>query len=359
MRSEVKENDMETAYAMDARCEIGAAIMLGLDGLAHPYVLFDVAGRLRYANAAFHQLFGGRMGQADIFALLREHLGIDDFSNSYSDGDIEALCIGVMQHEDGSTSIYRVLGSQMECDGETLFQCVIAQIRPLVALQIGIRDFGVGDWRRLAKFVGQIAVEVDPEETGEHLVRTSRHMRLMCLAMKEDMLDCFSEEEIESAATYSILHDVGKMHIPSRVLHKMETLNEFEWNIIKGHVAAGLAVAESLSLPNVAADIIAFHHCRWDGLPDRWDAQRQRRDDVRGGYPFSAKGADIPLFARAFAYADIFDALTSPRSYKSGWAPEEAVAFMRDKLCGAHLDPAIYPSFLKSLEGVERCNGGR
>jgi putative nucleotidyltransferase with HDIG domain len=347
----LKGTVMEIHESLLSRENIGKAILSGIDSLPHPYVLFDHAGRLRYGNQQFFHMFGGMTDDADIFSLLRDKLGIDDFSRTYSNQDIEALCIGFLQQDGGPPKTFRILGSKIEKD-EVLFQCMISQIRPLVALQIGIRDIGMKDTVKLAQFVGSIAVEMDPEETGQHLLRTSRHLGRLCRMMKASGTYDISGTDIDAASAYSILHDVGKMSIPGNILHKPERLTEIEWNIIKSHVSAGLALAETLKLPKMAADLIAYHHCRWDGVQDSWDSVRQERAATRGGYPFCARGDDIPVLARAFAYVDIFDALVTPRSYKRAWSVWEAAGYIRDNLVGTHLDPGIYPEFLQSLGWV-------
>jgi len=343
---------MAPLHATYSRKEVGMALLSGVDCLPHPYVLFDHKGRLRYGNPPFYHMFGDVADGANVFSLLRDKLGIDDFTHTYSDEGIESLCIGFLQQDDGPPKTFRIMGARMEDGGEVLFQCIISQIRPLVALQIGIRDIEVQDKVRLAQFVGSLAVEMDPEETGQHLLRTSRHLDRLCSIMKASGDYDLSEMDIDAASACSILHDVGKMSIPGGILHKPSRLTELEWSIIKNHVVSGLTLAETLKLPKMATEIIAYHHCRWDGVQDRWDSAHQMRDPERGGYPFSAKGEGIPIWARAFAYVDIFDALVTPRSYKPAWNVWEVAAHIRDNLVGTHLDPGIYPSFLQSLDGV-------
>lgn len=348
---------MESSQKANTPQEIGLAIMSGIDSLPHAYVLFDRTGRLKYGNPAFHRLFSDVTVGADVLALLRDKLGIDDFSRTYSDDGIESLCIGFLGQDDEPPKTFSVRGAQTVFRGELLFQCTISQIRPQAALQIGIREIGMKDKMRLAHLVGAITMEMDMEETGQHLLRTSQHLFRLGMAMKASGFFNFSEEEIDEASSCSILHDVGKMSIPTSVLHRTERLTEIEWNIIKNHVVAGLTLAESLQMPKLATDIIAYHHCRWDGVQDRWDATLRKRDSCRGGYPFCASRDDIPIWARAFAYVDIFDALVTSRSYKPAWNVPEAVDYIRDRLVGTHLDPRIFPSFLLSLDNNSDLSG--
>lgn len=341
---------MKPSHSTYAPKELGRAILSGINSLPHAYVLFDRTGRLKYGNPAFHRLFNDVNVNVDVLALLRDKLGVDDFSRTYSDDGIESLCIGFLGQEDEPPKTFSVRGAQTIFRGELLYQCTISQVRPQAALQIGIREIGLKDKIRLAHLVGAITMEMDMEETGQHLLRTSRHLFQLGMIMKASGFFNFSEEEIDTASACSILHDVGKMSIPTSILHRAERLTEIEWNIIKNHVVAGLTLAESLQMPKPAIEIIAYHHCRWDGVQDSWDATLQKRNSCRGGYPFCASRDDIPIWARAFAYVDIFDALVTPRSYKPAWNVPEAVEYIRDKLVGTHLDPRIFPSFLLSLD---------
>ncbi|MHC1753746.1 HD domain-containing phosphohydrolase [Humidesulfovibrio sp.] len=343
---------MESRTHSIFQAEVGMAILSGIDALPHPYVLFDDRGRLQYSNPRFAQVFGEEAGKTNFFTLLRDKLGIDDFSRSFSDSEGESLCIGFLKQQGGPPKTFRLLGAQVTNGRRALFQCILSQVKPLVALQFGISGIEMRDKVSLAEFVGSIAVEMDPDETGQHLIRTSQMLDRLCRTMKASGVCNLPEADIEAASMYSILHDVGKMRIPAELLHKPEKLSEFEWGIIKSHVVSGLTIAETMKLPKIATDLIAYHHCRWDGVRDRWDEALQARDPERGGYPFSAKGVDIPILARAFAYVDVFDALVTPRSYKPAWSAWEATAHIRDTLVGTHLDPGIFPSFHQSLDGV-------
>lgn len=340
---------MKSLKEIVSRIDVGRAILSGIESLPHPYVLFDHRGRLRYGNPPFFRMFGEAAREADIYALLRDQLGIDEFSRTYVGEEMESLCIGFLHQEDGPPLTYDVRGSKTQDGEEALFQCIITPVRPAVALQIGIRDLGMKDTVKLAQFVGSIAVEMDPEETGQHLLRTSRRLDRLGRAMRASGAFDLTDAEIDEASACSVLHDVGKMSLPPGILHKAEQLTEIDWSIIKSHVVAGLTLADTLKLPRAAVDIIAYHHCRWDGVPDRWDGAQQRRDPVRGGYPFCAQGPAIPVWARAFAYVDIYDALVTPRSYKPAWDASEAVSYIRDTLVGSQLDPGIFPAFLQTV----------
>jgi len=129
------------------------------------------------------------------------------------------------------------------------------------------------------------------------------------------------------------LHDLGKIGIRDDILLKPGPLNKEEWEILKMHPRIG---AEILAPIASLADIlpaIASHHERIDG----------------NGYPEGLKGDQIPMLARMVAVADTYDALTSDRPYRKGFANEEALKIIED-LKGSQLCPDCVQSFLKSVE---------
>ena len=126
------------------------------------------------------------------------------------------------------------------------------------------------------------------------------------------------------------LHDVGKIHIPERLLKKSGLLEEAEWKIMRGHVVTGYAMLSSnVALTEVAAIVLA-HHERYDGT----------------GYPHRLEGDDIPLGARICAVADCFDMLTAAdRSYRRTMSVSEAWTYVRSQQ-GTHFDPVVVDAFL-------------
>ena len=128
----------------------------------------------------------------------------------------------------------------------------------------------------------------------------------------------------------SVLHDVGKIGIPDRVLLKPGRLDAAERALINTHPVEGERFAAALEwLPPTALGLIRHHHERWDGQ----------------GYPDGLAGEQIPLLARLFAVVDVYDALTSRRPYKAAWPPDQA----RDEIArqaGRQFDPQIVDVFL-------------
>lgn len=122
----------------------------------------------------------------------------------------------------------------------------------------------------------------------------------------------------------ALLHDLGKVGIPEDILQKKGPLSDEEMEIIKYHPLIGFAMIEEFSFLQGAAEIVLFHHERFDGT----------------GYPFGLQGEEIPLSARLFSLADTIDAITSDRPYRRCRGFEEALEEVR--LCsGTQFDPRL------------------
>ncbi len=126
----------------------------------------------------------------------------------------------------------------------------------------------------------------------------------------------------------ALLHDVGKLMVPAEVLNKPGKLTEEEWTMVRGHPTAGVELLADIEFPWDVRPIVESHHERWDGR----------------GYPHQLAGEAIPLAARVLCIADVYDALTSQRSYKRAFTHEEAIAIMRQDV-GTQFDPALFPVF--------------
>lgn len=126
----------------------------------------------------------------------------------------------------------------------------------------------------------------------------------------------------------AFLHDVGKIGISDAVLLKPGQLNEDELHVMHGHVALGVDILRKSEWLQNARDVVEFHHERYDG----------------SGYLRGLKGEQIPLNARIFAIADVFDALVSKRPYKEPWPFNEALQLL-ERERGKHFDPALLDAF--------------
>ena len=126
----------------------------------------------------------------------------------------------------------------------------------------------------------------------------------------------------------ALLHDVGKLIIPAEVLNKPAKLNDEEWALMRRHPEAGVELLAGIEFPWDVRPLIESHHERWDGK----------------GYPHGIAGEAIPLTARILCLADVFDALTSQRSYKQSMTTADAMEIMRRDV-GRAFDPALFEAF--------------
>ena len=161
--------------------------------------------------------------------------------------------------------------------------------------------------KELIYVVGE-AVEARSKETGAHVKRVAMICEL--LAQKLNL----NERFISAIRLAAPLHDVGKIAIPEKILHKPGKLDEEEWEIMQTHAEVGAEILSKsqVSLSKLGAKLAHFHHENWDG----------------SGYPKGLKGENIPLEARIMAVADVFDALGSKRCYKKAWQEQEIKDFL-------------------------------
>ena len=126
----------------------------------------------------------------------------------------------------------------------------------------------------------------------------------------------------------ALLHDIGKIIVPTEVLNKAGELTAEEWTIMKRHPEAGLELVADIDFPGDVRAIIRNHHERWDGK----------------GYPDGLAGEEIPFAARILCVADVYDALTTARSYRLSLSHERAAEVMR--LSEGQFDPQLLETFL-------------
>jgi diguanylate cyclase (GGDEF)-like protein len=144
-------------------------------------------------------------------------------------------------------------------------------------------------------------------------------------------------DELKAIETGSLLHDIGKLAIDDYILNKPGKLSRQEFDKIKVHAAAGHEIVKHVQLPFPAADLVRFHHERWDGQ----------------GYPDGLKGEKIPIGARILAVADAFDAIRFSRPYKLAIPMDEAVELLRAQ-SGTIYDPALIKLFVENIHALER-----
>lgn len=169
------------------------------------------------------------------------------------------------------------------------------------------------------------ALELRDNETEGHT------QRVAVLTVKLARLFGLSDEELVQVRWGALLHDIGKMGIPDRILLKRDTLTEAEWVEMKKHTIYAYDMLSPIRYLRSALDIPYAHHEKWDGT----------------GYPLGLKGEQIPLVARIFAVVDVWDALRSDRVYRSSWSVEKVREHIRS-LGGTHFDPYVVKVCLDS-----------
>lgn len=191
------------------------------------------------------------------------------------------------------------------------------------------------------KTTGSLSHLRDPE-TGSHLDRMSRYSRIIAnaLADKYELDDTY----IEHIFMFAPLHDIGKIGIPDNILLKPGSLDKEEWSIMRTHAQKGREMIDDL-LKNFG--LVNFEHV--DVLRN---IAEHHHEAINGtGYPRGIKGNNIPLEARIVAVADVFDALTSVRSYKEAWSNEDAIKTLNE-LAGEVLDRDCVDALVQNFDQV-------
>ncbi|MCR5279430.1 MAG: HD domain-containing protein [Lachnospiraceae bacterium] len=189
-------------------------------------------------------------------------------------------------------------------------------------------------------------VESRDSDTGAHVLKTAAYVRIILQGLKKNgyYAEKISDKYIRDVEMSAPLHDVGKINIPDAILNKPGKLSPEEYEIMKSHTTSGKRILEnaisSMEGDNYlkeARNMAAYHHERWDGK----------------GYPEGLHGEVIPLSARVMAVADVFDALSSSRVYKSALPFDEAVRIISEG-SGTQFDPLCVEVFVESAAEVKK-----
>jgi putative nucleotidyltransferase with HDIG domain len=140
------------------------------------------------------------------------------------------------------------------------------------------------------------------------------------------------DRQLESIHRCGLLHDIGKLGVPVEILDKPGRLTPDEMEIMKQHPSIGARIVAPISAYADVAAAVRYHHEHYDGT----------------GYPDGLAGEEIPLIARIFAVADVFDALASPRPYREAWAPDQAIQLIAEG-AGTQFDPRVVEAFLAEV----------
>jgi putative nucleotidyltransferase with HDIG domain len=175
---------------------------------------------------------------------------------------------------------------------------------------------------RVVRRWGTEAIESKDPYTAGHSARVADYATSLAAATG------MTGRELTWLRIGAFLHDVGKTVVPGSVLIKPGVLNESEWGMMKQHTLVGDEIVRGLDLPIDVRPIVRSHHERWDGQ----------------GYPDRLAGTDIPHVARLLSVADVYDALTTARSYRNPFSVDEARRIL-DHQAGRALDPELVTAF--------------
>jgi len=150
------------------------------------------------------------------------------------------------------------------------------------------------------------AIEAKDKYTQGHTERVSSYARQLGERLK------LPSQDLSALYSGGILHDVGKIGIPDSILNKPAKLTEEEFDLIKKHPLIGAQICQPLQSVRNVIPIIRHHHEKMDG----------------SGYPDGLKGEEIPLLARIMAIVDVYDALTTERSYRRALSPDESLGIL-------------------------------
>ena len=169
------------------------------------------------------------------------------------------------------------------------------------------------------------ALESKDPYTRGHSKRVERHSFKIGVALGLPLKD------VEVLRVAASLHDVGKIRVPNKILHKPGALSDDERALIEEHSILGSEMVANMG-NDVIVETVRHHHERWDGR----------------GYPDGIAGTEIPLFARIIAVADSYDAITSTRSYRMGASRDKAVVILTDE-ADKQFDPDVVEAFMTTL----------
>ncbi len=201
----------------------------------------------------------------------------------------------------------------------------------------------------LSKMTTTFAKLVDRKdnETGDHILRMVSYSIAIAEGLRKMDLPSHQVDrrmilDIERNAS---VHDIGKVGIPDNILKKPGKLTPEEWEIMKNHVMIGGEIFADLrrdigmfeaDFYKVPEEIVKFHHEKYDG----------------SGYPYRLRGEEIPLVSRIVALGDVFDALTSKRTYKEAFSFDKALGIIREST-GSHFDPVVVEAFFNQIDEIK------
>ncbi len=249
----------------------------------------------------------------------------------------------------GAAEAYRELGLTYKRQGDSkkTLQMLSRSLRIFQDLKArrDVRNLSgeIEELERLyISIIKQIAADVELKDP--YTLGHSRRVAMYSIALANKM--GLNQDEKKAIVTAAYLHDVGKIKISKEILSKPGKLSRYEYQLIKRHPVLGLTIMETVDFPWDVKPLVKHHHERFDGK----------------GYPDGLCGTSIPLGARIIAVADVFDALTSCRSYRPARTEDEALGMVLAD-SGTAFDPDVVDEFAELVRRIyefvrEKADGG-
>jgi HD-GYP domain-containing protein (c-di-GMP phosphodiesterase class II) len=213
-----------------------------------------------------------------------------------------SMIIGLIRQNSGNKSIVMALKALFTTDPiERITSCLSPSVKALI-----------------------LATETRDSYTSGHNLRVTMYALKLAAELH------IHPEQLRALAQGTIVHDVGKINVPDSILNKQGSLTSEERSIIQLHPVKGYEMCKTLGFMMDELGIIRSHHERWDGT----------------GYPDQLKGQDIPLLARIVAVVDVYDALTSNRSYRQAWSQQEVIQLLVDGK-NSHFDEQCVEAWIR------------
>jgi two-component system cell cycle response regulator len=310
---------------------------LGVATLAEPraLLLFDLDGFKEYNDAFGHPAgdgllvrLAGRLCEAVNGAGDAYRLGGDEF------------CVLVAAYRDGIDAILTACSAALNERGEGFevtcsFGCVVMPEEassPTLALQLADRRmYARKGGRRMSagRQSRDVLLRTLSERRPDLQVRL-RDIGELALAVGRELQ--MGPEGLDEVARAAELHDVGKIAVPDAILDKPGPLDPVEWSFMRRHPLIGERILLAAPALRPVARLVRSSHERWDG----------------GGYPDGLRGDEIPLGARVVAVCDAFDAMTTPRPYRSPVSEADAIEELR-RCAGTQFDPMVVEAFVRVI----------
>jgi HD-GYP domain-containing protein (c-di-GMP phosphodiesterase class II) len=235
----------------------------------------------------------------------------------------------------GASGVLAVLRAAERTDW-TPFTASDVSVLEALGMQLGLRLENIRLTIELARHQASsiqalaAAIEVKDRYTSGHTKRVGAYADAIVGHLP------IIDSEKEKIRLAGVLHDIGKIGVPDRILLKPDRLTESEWDEMRRHTEAGFDIVSRVAGLEEIAEILRHHHERWNG----------------SGYPRGLKGDEIPFPSRVIAVADTFDAIVTNRPYRPAMSPQAAREIIVE-LSGTHFDPVVVAAFESAFSELE------